>query len=256
MHIVDDTPEPGSVPAVYPKRPPVNSLLDPKQRLPANLFAFEGIDGSGKSTVVREVARRLADEGRSAAVFRLGRSDLVRHALPRATWLNADPITLNLLNWVSIFEQVTERSDLLNSSTALLFDRYILTIKVRGILEGLGTDFMNLLELRAPRPRLFFLLDCDPAVSCDRILASGRGITYFEAGARIVPHEDAPMIERDPDIRRTRRGREAMLLEHLTRMRNQFLALAGGYHNVHILDTSAPLAEVVDEVARCIDAAI
>jgi thymidylate kinase len=252
MQIIDDTPEPGHIPDIYPKHPPVNLLLEPQQLHPANLFAFEGIDGSGKSTVVREVARRLEHRGRPTKVLKLGRSDLVRHAMPRATWLNADPITLNLLNWVSIFEQVTENGRLLNTDGVLLFDRYILTIKVRGILEGLATDFMNLLELRAPRPRLLFLLDCDPSVSRDRILASGRPITYFEAGARLVPHQGDPMIENDPNIRRLAADREGMLLDHLVRMREQFVSLAAGYENVRTLETSGTLEQVVDEIMRAI----
>ena len=202
--------------------------------------------------MVREVARRLAHRGGLAKVFKLGRSDLVRHAMPRATWLNSDPISLNLLNWVSVFEQVTENSHLLNTGTILLFDRYFLTIKVRGVLEGMATDFMELLERQAPRPRVLFLLDCDPAVCRDRIVASGRSITYFEAGARGVPHQGAPMIETDPAIRRFSPDREPMALSHLVRMREQFLGFAAACDNVRILDTSGSFDTVVDEVMRSI----
>jgi thymidylate kinase len=253
MQIIDDTPEPGSIPEVYPKHPPVNLLLDAKLLRPANLFAFEGIDGSGKSTVVREVARRWGQRNRRTDVLKLGRSDLVRHALPRATWRNSDPITLNLLNWVSIFEQVTERRELFNTDSVLLFDRYIFTIKVRGVLEGLAPDFMELLELKAPRPRVSFLLDCDPLVCRDRIIASGRDITYFESGARVVPHRNSPMIESDPKIRRASRDREPMLLSHLARMREEFRSVAASYENVRILDASGAVEGVVDEIMRVME---
>ncbi len=254
MQIKDDTPDPSKKPEIYPKRPPVNLLSDTELQNVTNFFAFEGIDGSGKSTVIREIKRLCEERNHAATVLRLGRSDLVHHAMARAIWLNSDPVTFNLLNWISVIQQVTEQRELLKSDAPVLFDRFVLSIKARGILEGMSTDLMDVLETYVPKPKVIFLLDCDPQICQQRVIASGRTITYFEAGARIVPDEGSPMIESDPEVRRDTHNREPLLLKHLVRMRKQFLDVAENYDNVCKIDASKPLDQViakVQNVMRC-----
>jgi len=253
MRIDDDTPPPGSVPEIYPKRPPVNFLSDPASLNPPNLFAFEGIDGAGKSQVIRDVARVCAARGREASVLKLGRSEVTGYALERAKWLNSNPLTINLLNWIGIYEQFAEGQAQLDSGALLFLDRYVLTIRVRGLLEGIPRSFTAELEHYAPRPRLMFLIDCDPELCARRIIGSGRPITYFEAGSRIVDGEHVPMIETDPGARRASSDRTPGLLAHLTRMRAAMLELAAGYDNVVIVDNAGPREDAVGTIIEAIE---
>ena len=250
MLIDDDTPVSGSLPVVYPKNPPVNL---PSCSNPPHFYAFEGIDGCGKSTLVREVARILGERNQRATILKLGRSDLTTHALPRALWLNADPVTLNLLNWISVFEQISANAERLEDGSIVLIDRFALTIKVRGLLEGLSTGFMEALEALIPRPRLMFLIDCDPAVCGQRILSGGRDITYFEAGSRVVSGPGQPMRESDPSSRHAGRDRSAELLAHLALMRTRMCEMAARYDNVRRVDNSASVARAVEEIIAWID---
>jgi thymidylate kinase len=250
MRIDDDTPEPGQFPPVYPKSPPVNLLRSPKELEPTNFFAFEGIDGSGKSTLVRLAAERCTAEGLRSSVVRLGRSEVVAHALERAKWLNADPVTLNLLNWVTLYQNTIAHRQYLGAGGAvLLADRYTLSIKVRGMLEGLDIDYMELLERNLPRPRRIFLVDASPELCLSRIRAAGRAITYFEAGHRDVPFVGAPMVEHSPIERSAAADREDALLAHLARSREAYRRLAESHDDVVVLensgDTERALAEIV-----------
>jgi thymidylate kinase len=149
-------------------------------------------------------------------------------------------MTFSLLNWVSLFEQTTQARADFNTATRVLVDRYILTLKVRGILEGLSTDFMELLETALPWPRILFFIDCDPDLCCERILSSHRQITYFEAGSRIVDGPGVPMIERDPSVRGLSARRERGLRDHLHRMRASLKSLAERADNVVMIDNSGP----------------
>lgn len=239
MQFVDDTPPQGVIPQIYPKQPPIN-LLEPALLRPNNFFAFEGIDGAGKSSLIAEVvaACRACETG--ARVMKLGRSDVTAHALERAKWLNANPMTFSLLNWVSLYEQATQARADFNSDVRVLVDRYILTLKVRGLLEGMSADFMEPLEANLPRPSILFFIDCDPDLCCQRILSSHREITYFEAGSRIVDGPGVPMIERDPAARQASPGREQSLRSHLHRMRAALKALAEREENVVVVDNSGP----------------
>lgn len=245
MKFEDDTPPPGLIPEIYPKNPPVNLLNEPSLLRPNNFFAFEGIDGAGKSSLISEVSRICTEKGLASRVLKLGRSDVTHHALERAKWLNANPMTFSLLNWVSAYEQVTQARADFNTSGFVFFDRYVVTIKVRGLLEGLATEFMDLIERQLPRPRKLFVIDCDPEICCRRILAGRRNASYFEAGARIVASLGDPMKEPDPSIRRSDTPRGDGLLRHLHRMRDAMLKLAAGYENVVKVDNSAGLPAAI-----------
>src|SRR5689334_22868643 len=108
MRIDDDTPVPGRIPEIYPKQPPVNLPIGQDLLNPRNFFTFEGIDGAGKSELIFHLSQICHDRGGQTRLLKLGRSDVTSHALERAKWLNANPMTLSLLNWVSIYEQISE----------------------------------------------------------------------------------------------------------------------------------------------------
>ncbi|HWU86896.1 MAG TPA: hypothetical protein VN253_06460 [Kofleriaceae bacterium] len=246
MHIDDDTPEPGRFPDVYPREAPVNLLCEPHELTPNNFFAFEGVDGTGKSTLARMIVERCTTERRRAEVLRLGRSEIVAHAIERAKWLNADPITLNLLNWVTIFQNTIAHRRALGDPSRLLFaDRYTMTIKVRGALEGLDLGYMELLEAKVPRPRRIFLVDAPPELCLARIRAGRQTITYFEAGHRDVSAVGEPMREPSPAVRNSSASRESELLAHLRRSRELYLRLAERHDNVTVLDNSGDTERVL-----------
>jgi thymidylate kinase len=244
MRIDDDTPEPHSLPCTYPANPPMNLLHD-ELLWPCNLFAFEGIDGSGKSSVMRAVAAAVAERYQKVIPLKLAGSELVRHALERAKWLNVDPMCFNLLNWVSIFHQVSGLRDLYNSANLIFFDRYTLTVRLRGRMEGLASDYMDILERMVPHPAAIFLIDCDPDICLERIRAARRSITYFESGARHVPDAHALMVERGDWERTSDTGRDQQLKQTLCRLRKEYLRLAQTYPNLQVIDNSGELDAAV-----------
>jgi len=248
MQLNDDTPTPGFIPDVYPSQPPINLIHEVELLNPNNFYAFEGIDGSGKSTLIRAVSESLANSGIETITAKLVGSDIVLHAIERAKWLNVDPICFNLLNWVSVFHQINMNKEFLNTPRLLLADRFTMTIKTRGFLEGLQNDYMDILEKMIPRPTAFFLLDCEPELCVERILTSKRQITYFESGARHVSMPNEQMVERSKWERTNTVTREKMLLQSLTRTRQHFLSLAKQYSNVIIIDNSCSIEHAVNQV--------
>ncbi len=255
VKIDDDTPERGYLPKVYPRNPPVNLLRGPRELKPCNLFAFEGLDGSGKSTLANLAVQNCVPPGKTGAVLRLGQSDIVTHAAERAKWLNANPLTLNLLNWIAILENtISSRESLGSSETVLFADRYLLTIKVRGQLEGLDTGFTDLLEAFVPRPRRIFFVDVPPELCLERIQRAGRKISYFEAGCRYVSAVGETMVEQSISARSSTDSREDALLRYLERSRDFYIQLATEAENVTIIanngDPNEALSIISSEVSR------
>jgi thymidylate kinase len=253
MRIDDDTPEPDALPPIYPSRPPVNLVVSPGLLHPRNLFAFEGIDGAGKSALLDRVIAAHAARGRRTLKLKLGRSDVTAHALERAKWRNANPLTFSLLSWVTIVEQVAEHRDALDGDGLVFFDRYVPTLMVRGILEGLPTDYMHALAAYAPHPTILFLIDCDPAICRDRMIARGRPISYFEGGARIVGGLHQPMAEPNPATRGNA-DRVAPLLGHLIRMREALAQRAADYETVMVIDNGGNQDSAFETIMEAIDA--
>ena len=130
---------------------------------------------------------------------------------------------------------------------------YTLTLRVRGSLEGMETDFAELLQAQVPRPARIFLIDLDPAVCLTRIRAGRRQISYFEAGARDANTVGAQMVEDSELARCASTPREANFLRHLVRMRATFLELAPQYPHLVVVENTGELSAVVDEVLRHID---
>lgn len=253
MRIDDDTPEPGALPPVYPSRPPVNLVVAPDLLRPRNLFAFEGIDGAGKSALLDRVIAAHTARGRATLKLKLGQSDVTAHALERAKWRNANPLTFSLLSWVTIVEQVAEHRDALNGDGLVFFDRYVPTLMVRGILEGLPTDYMHALAAYAPRPTILFLIDCDPHICRDRMIARGRPVSYFERGARIVGGLHELMTEADSAIRGDT-DHHVPLLGHLIRMRDALAERMADYDSVLVVDNSGNPDAAFETIMEAIDA--
>lgn len=247
MIFEDDTPEAGFTPQFYPRNPPTNIVRDLSSLNPRNFFAFEGLDGSGKSTLIRSVMEACAEGKRHVVTLKLGQSDITHHALERAKWVNADPVALNLLNWISLFDQITHCTKYYNSESLILSDRYTLSIKMRGSLEGLDTDFMEILEKMLPKPMAFFIIDCD-SETCRKRIESRRRITYFEAGSRMVSANGDPMIETSKQMRCSSRDRGKQFVRHMDRMRKEFRRLAQPHDEVYWVDNSGPIEHARYEI--------
>jgi thymidylate kinase len=253
MLLQDDTPENDTSVKPYPKNPPINLLRSDQELSPKNFFSVEGIDGAGKTALLNALTERFQSRGLRVTVLRLSDSQITRHALKRAKWVNADPVTFNLLNWVSVFDQLTSLKDRLNTSEIFLFDRYTATIRIRGIIEGLSTGFMEILASYVPRPRRIFFVDCDPVICCERILMRDRPVTYFESGARDVECEGQMMLEQEPANRLDSGDVTAALLKRLRRMQKEYIDLLAHTPDVCRVDNSRDLMEAVQIVAKEIE---
>ncbi len=192
-------------------------------RKPTGLWvAVMGLDGSGKTTVLRAIQSDLARAFRRTEVFhfrptkgRGGSSVSDPHALPpRHLTLSLAKLGFYIVDY--IFSYVFKIRPALVRSTLVLFDRYYHDVLVdpKRYRYGGPQLFSKLIEYLVPKPDLFIFLDLPAEVAHDR----------------------------KPEVP----------LEEARRLRRRYLELARSMPNAHVVDASKPLDEVARDVERII----
>lgn len=160
--------------------PPAVDVLVPSGRL----IAFEGIDGSGKSSTLERVANALAAEGHAVFATREETTS------DRGTWVRRsieghwDPLTTTFLFLADRAEHVREIKGRLAEGKTVLCDRYLhSTYAYQSVtLEGRLPDPRNwLADLHqgwCPLPDHVLLFTADPANCVERVRKRGETSAY------------------------------------------------------------------------------
>ncbi|HEU5195421.1 MAG TPA: dTMP kinase [Methylomirabilota bacterium] len=150
------------------------------------LITFEGVEGSGKSTQMRRLARFLRRRGYPVEQTREPDGTPFGAAVRRLFEHGVTPLTQTLLFLAARHQHVAERiRPWLRARRVVLSDRYTdATVAYQGYAGGVDPEMIRELNVRATGgvlPDLTLLFDCDPAVGFRRI--GGRRRDHFERQA-------------------------------------------------------------------------
>ena len=196
----------------------------------SKFITFEGGEGSGKSTVMKDVATRLTKEGYKLVLTRepggTPIAEEIRNVILDKDNTKMDPRTEALLYAASRRQHLVEKIwPALERGEIVLCDRYLdSSLAYQGGARGLGID--NILQLNnfateGSFPDLTLLFDIDPRIGLKRIAANAN---------REVNRLDLEKIEFHDSVRKT------------------FLSLANRFKERYvIIDASKPFDEVVED---------
>lgn len=153
------------------------------------LIAFEGIDGSGKTTQAELLSRRLVEAGIKNEILRepggtkLGEG--VRDLLLHRTDLKINPATEFLLFSASRAQLVREKViPLLRQDKTVILDRYFYSsIAYQGFGRGIPIEEIEIVSRFATQnilPDIVFLVDLNLETALQRRMAAGRGADRME----------------------------------------------------------------------------
>ena len=151
---------------------------------PGRLLVFEGLDGSGKSTQARLVAKWLGARGYRVFFTEWNSSELVSATIGRGKKKGLlTPTTFSLLH-ATDFADRFERHILppLRAGYLVICDRYVYTAFVRDAARGCDPTWVRNMYMFAPPPDKVFYFRVPVAVSLARKVASRQKISYYEAG--------------------------------------------------------------------------
>jgi dTMP kinase len=157
---------------------------------PGALITFEGIDGTGKSTVVADIGRWLEKEGVKAAVQREPTTSWVGEAVRRSHVTRADPLTHTFLFLADRAQHTVFMRSQLAMGVAIVCDRYFdSTVAYQGAaladsLRSAGLDPLKWIRaLHDPWalvPDLTLLFVDEPARCVERVKAARGHTSFFE----------------------------------------------------------------------------
>jgi dTMP kinase len=212
------------------------------RRGPGRLIAFEGIDGSGKSTQARLLYRWLDAQGVPAVQTSWNSSPAVAPAIHRGKDARSLlPLTFSLIHACDFADRL-ERVILphLEAGHVVIADRYTFTGIARDSARGVDPRWVRDLYDFAPLPHLSFYCEVSPELAAKRILGSRSRIKFYEAGLDIAPEA---------------RDRRQAFIGFQGRIAEAYAAMCAEY-GLTRLDGTLPLAEQQREVRAAVAAVL
>ena len=162
--------------------PQIERVLPFTGRAPGGLLVVvEGVSRSGKSTLIRKLC--TAGPRPARLVKWNAHPDLapVTAELTRRRELSGLTSTLLFVADLRLtFESVALPA--LRAGEVVIYDRYMFTAWVRGILRGVPEGLLRELVAAFPRPDLTLFLDTDLETTSDRFLRTRHGRGWFGVG--------------------------------------------------------------------------
>ena len=152
------------------------------------MVAISGIDGSGKTTVAREVVRCLIDSG-CAAVYSRPKYKICKQfefyllqSTGDATSFNQHPES-SLYASGLMLDWLTHSTDFLslNSRKVIIMDRYVMDVLAQCLHFNGPRDHFEWFKSRMPIAGIEFFLDVPPAEAFSRLANRGTDLRQFES---------------------------------------------------------------------------
>ena len=155
----------------------------PRPNAPGWLVVLEGIDGSGKSTVLRRLAEYCASRGLDAVVSgeptRGPWGMKLRQSMTEGRLTLEEELALFLKDRAEHVERLIRPA--LKAGKVVLLDRYYFSTAAYQGARGVDPEkILAENEKFAPEPDLVILLNFDPVAGLDRIRARGDSPNHFE----------------------------------------------------------------------------
>ncbi len=129
------------------------------------LVSIEGIDGSGKTTLAKEIVDRLIEAGRSAIYTKEPFTEKISSLIQELGW--SDPIALTLL--FSADRRIHVKWMEEQKVDVIITDRYIHSTIAYQSVMGVEESWIRQVNSVFPQPNLVILLDLDPLLANLRV---------------------------------------------------------------------------------------
>ncbi len=152
------------------------------------LIAFEGIDGSGKSSQA-SLLRDWMSKRRFTFLTEWNSSEWIHDIIKDAKKKGLlTPLTFSLIHATDFADRYEKYVlPMLRLGFPVICDRYVYTAYARDTVRGVSLEWVKKLYSFARKPDVVFYIRVPPEVALKRLLRSRRQIKPTEAGADVFP---------------------------------------------------------------------
>lgn len=202
------------------------------------MIAFEGIDGSGKSTQIHLLKRWLELRGVKVFQCEWDSSDFVKNATSKVRSRELlTPTTFSLLHATDFADRYERQVlPLLRAGYVVLWDRYFYTAFARDVVRGCPPPWVRGIYDFAAGPDLTFFFKAPLELCLSRIRSDRLEPKYFEAGM---------------DLRLSSDPRESFRLFQ-QRLLEQYLWMSTE-HSFRVIDATKPIEGQQQLVRRLVE---
>ncbi|AAY81315.1 dTMP kinase [Sulfolobus acidocaldarius] len=153
------------------------------------LIAFEGIDGSGKSSQA-SLLKSWLSKRRYTFITEWNSSEWIHDIIKEAKKKNLlTPLTFSLIHATDFADRYEKYIlPMLKCGFVVIADRYIYTAYARDSVRGVDIEWVKKLYSFAVKPDITFYIRVPSEVALKRLKSSRRQIKPTEAGADVFPN--------------------------------------------------------------------
>lgn len=133
-------------------------------------IAFDGMDGTGKSTQIERIREYLSNSGKNIIKIDFGGMSYFNKYIKK---INDKEIIIpsEIRELIYYFEGMYTNINVIqkHKDDIVLIDRYYLSYYAYGLENGMSEDEIKFFTSNLIEPDLYFFLDCDAETTCSRI---------------------------------------------------------------------------------------
>ncbi|GAF05486.1 dTMP kinase [Saccharicrinis fermentans] len=176
-------------------------------------IVFEGIDGSGKSSLINMVSEFLGD--RNVKIINWFKNQKIRdiaNVYNLSGKMTPDILlAIHASHTLSLLNEIKDHTDYI-----FLWDRYIYSSYASVVARGGETELASEVVRHFPKPNLVIYIKNQPEISYNRVLNRGE-ITFYEAGLDII-YRGSNLIQKFTDFKQGKINNTLIKLSFMTLM--------------------------------------
>lgn len=145
------------------------------------LIVFEGLSCSGKTSSLKEFAKKIKKGGQDVIVVKWNSVNIIRSITFLLERLNLlTPTCYSILQWKSfLYTYYTKVYPNLKKGKIILADRYIYTAFTRDMMNGIDKEFTYKLYQFSKKPDVIFFFTVSPEICAERAKKDGKKIFHL-----------------------------------------------------------------------------
>jgi len=147
------------------------------------IIAIEGIDGSGKTTIAKNLKRELENKGLNVVLLKEPTDSIIGKEIRKILATNPNPDQRKMMELYAKDRKINVEKNIepaLRENKIVILDRYVISSLAYQSTNGIPYEEILQENSFAPIPDMVIILDLPEEIAVQRLVASGKNVDSFE----------------------------------------------------------------------------